>query len=467
MVPTPNSTRSADRQADLILHNGTILTLDGDDSVHHALAITASTITALGDAALDPALRGPETEVIDLQGATAMPGINDSHLHGAWLGALWPNTVFGSPEPPTGHMEMQRLLDSEDDRRAAILHTARIASSLGITSYTEPGLGPGENAGPTGCFDEAVLDTYRALAGEKLLTARISVLMLYGLLDGESRLEDFRTGLATINRASENPRHLRIAGVKIFADGIPPMQNAWVHDCYADGSRGDLLIDAPTQAARAEALRRMITLAHNSRLQVGVHATGDRSIDAFIDAIAATENPRENRHYVIHGDLVTTAALGRLAELGMGINVQSGIATHTSQWLAGVLGSERAARAWPLEAALGAGIRLALSSDAPILPPDWREGIAAADRWMGPATDARARMGALLRCYTTTPAWQDRAEHYKGTLGPGMAADIVVLDANPYDLEPAQIPSLEIEHTIFDGRLVYSRADLDAKTVAG
>ena len=467
MVPTPNSARSADRPADLILHNGTILTLDGDDSAHHALAITGNTVTALGDAALDPALRGPATETIDLCGATAMPGINDSHLHGAWLGALWPHTVFGSAEPLAGHGETPRLLDSEADRRAAILHTAGIAASLGITSYTEPGLGPGENAGPTGCFDQDVLATYRALARENLLTARVNVLMLYGLLDGESRLADFRAGLASIDRAAENPRHLRVAGVKVFADGIPPMQNAWIHDCYPDGSRGGLLIDEPTEAARAETLHRMITLAHEAGLQVGVHATGDRSIDAFIDAVASTENPRENRHYVIHGDLVSTEALGRLAELGMGINVQSGIATHTSQWLAGVLGPERADQAWPLEAALGAGVRLALSSDAPILPPDWREGIAAADRWMGPADDPRARMGALLHCYTTTPAWQDHAEHYKGTLAPGMLADIVVLDANPYELEPRQMPSVEVEHTIFDGRVVYSRPPHQRTETAG
>ncbi|GAA3697316.1 amidohydrolase [Arthrobacter ginkgonis] len=500
LPPTPGPAPSG--EADLLLRGGRILTLDARDSTAEALAVRGGRIIAVGGERELSRLAGRHTRVVDLDGGAAIPGINDSHLHGAWLGAMWPRTLFGAadsgaPNPlgapnlpdgrndaGTGATELgltepgpdveQRLLHSEADREAALLAAGRIAASFGITSYTEPGLGPGENAGPTGCFGEEVLATYRRLAADGRLTARITVLMLYGLLDGPSRLADFEAGLASLpaGPAGGRPhgpaeRLLRVAGVKIFADGIPPMRNAWIHGCYPDGTHGTPLTDGATEEARAASLRAMIQAAHARGLQVGVHATGDRSIDAFIDAVAeAGKGYGDLRHYVIHGDLVGEAALRRLAGLGMGLNTQAAIALHTGDLLVGTLGRQAAAAAWPLRAALAAGVPLALSSDAPVTTPDWRLGLAAADEWMGDAGDPRARMGELLRCYTAAGAWQDHAEAYKGTLEVGKVADIAVLEADPYALAPADMPDVAVLHTVFDGRLIHSRDEIHGRDEA-
>ena len=64
---------------DVLFVNGPVHTMDSVDTYHTALAMTAGTITALGDAAT--AARGPRTEVIDLDGRAVLPGFIDAHIH--------------------------------------------------------------------------------------------------------------------------------------------------------------------------------------------------------------------------------------------------------------------------------------------------------------------------------------------------------------------------------------------------
>src|SRR5699024_8200754 len=124
---------------------------------------------------------------------------------------------------------------------------------------------------------------------------------------------------------------------------------------------------------------------------------------------------------------------------------------RTSSMVDAALGEGVAAEAWPLQEALDAGVAMCISSDAPILSPDWREHLAAARAWMGPAQNAHERMAALLRSVTVTPAFQDGAESWKGTLTPGKVADLCILDRDPFQLAPADLPHLEVDMTVMDG----------------
>jgi predicted amidohydrolase YtcJ len=68
-------------QADLILVNGHVLTIDPRNLVVQAVAIQAGRILAVGSNSRIRALAKPGAEVIDLQGRTATPGLIDSHAH--------------------------------------------------------------------------------------------------------------------------------------------------------------------------------------------------------------------------------------------------------------------------------------------------------------------------------------------------------------------------------------------------
>jgi predicted amidohydrolase YtcJ len=71
----------AQQPADLILHNGKILTVDKNFAIAQAVAVTGNKITAVGSDDQVLATAGPKTQKIDLKGRTVVPGLIDTHRH--------------------------------------------------------------------------------------------------------------------------------------------------------------------------------------------------------------------------------------------------------------------------------------------------------------------------------------------------------------------------------------------------
>ncbi|QXI26017.1 amidohydrolase [Pseudomonas vanderleydeniana] len=67
--------------ADLILFNGLFHTVDREKPRASAVAIREGRFVAVGTDAEAMALRGSDTQLIDLKGRCVIPGLNDSHLH--------------------------------------------------------------------------------------------------------------------------------------------------------------------------------------------------------------------------------------------------------------------------------------------------------------------------------------------------------------------------------------------------
>jgi predicted amidohydrolase YtcJ len=68
-------------EADLILHNGKIITVDEQFSIAQAVAVNKGRIVSVGSDAQVLAHRVPRTIVIDLRGKSVLPGLFDSHVH--------------------------------------------------------------------------------------------------------------------------------------------------------------------------------------------------------------------------------------------------------------------------------------------------------------------------------------------------------------------------------------------------
>lgn len=66
---------------DLILHNGRFHTVDREKPTASAVAIRDGRFVAVGSETEVMPLRGPATQVVDLNRRTVIPGLNDSHLH--------------------------------------------------------------------------------------------------------------------------------------------------------------------------------------------------------------------------------------------------------------------------------------------------------------------------------------------------------------------------------------------------
>src|SRR6266849_1304251 len=67
--------------ADIILHNGVVLTFDAATPRASAIAIVGDRIVRVGGPEIARQWQGPTTKVIDLEGRCAIPGFNDVHAH--------------------------------------------------------------------------------------------------------------------------------------------------------------------------------------------------------------------------------------------------------------------------------------------------------------------------------------------------------------------------------------------------
>ena len=76
--------------ADTILTNGTVRTVDEAFTAAEAVAIREGRFIAVGSAQEVATHAGPDTEIIDLDGRAAVPGLIDSHIHQFYLGLNLP-----------------------------------------------------------------------------------------------------------------------------------------------------------------------------------------------------------------------------------------------------------------------------------------------------------------------------------------------------------------------------------------
>jgi predicted amidohydrolase YtcJ len=373
----------------------------------------------------------------------------------------------GEPEGTFSEFAAQNLIQqhvpelTRQERRAAIAAATTELHKLGTTSVTDPALGPG---GGSGMLGTETLRAYEDLARDGELGLRVSALLLFGA-EGTVTVEDMRSGLDGFSVDAPAGSRLRVGGIKIFGDGIPPLHTAWLHEPYADApSRGALVIPGDDDAARVAELHELVRLAHAAGHQVAIHATGDAAIDATVDAFAAAvaRHPREDtRHYVIHADLTYARSLRTMGRHRFGASSQPSIKTAAAHLSALLLGEERASYQWPYRSMLDAGVPLVFSSDAPVVWPDWRHGVAAAALRTSAANgtvygpEERITVEEAIAAYTTGGAWQDFAEHEKGTVEVGRLADLCVLGGDPFTSDPAEIPEMPILATVLDGEPVH------------
>src|SRR5688572_20446601 len=75
---------------DLVLYDGDIRIVDRGMRRAAAIAIAGGRVLAVGSTAEIRRLAGPRAEAINLNGRTALPGANDSHLHALYWGFSLP-----------------------------------------------------------------------------------------------------------------------------------------------------------------------------------------------------------------------------------------------------------------------------------------------------------------------------------------------------------------------------------------
>jgi predicted amidohydrolase YtcJ len=137
------------------------------------------------------------------------------------------------------------------------------------------------------------------------------------------------------------------------------------------------------------------------------------------------------------------------------------------------IGPERASRGWIFKSIHDAGAHLAFGSDWPAVTLDPRPALNLAVNRPTPDAsaedhsypDQRLPLTTAIEAYTSGGAYASFDEHRKGTIAPGMLADLIILSGDIFDAPPARLLDAEVTVTIFDGKVVYDRsAEVTAAT---
>jgi hypothetical protein len=228
----------------------------------------------------------------------------------------------------------------------------------------------------------------------------------------------------------EGDEAVRVGAVKFFADGgIAIALDVTLHgQPLRMGITMDDLEDRLVDAVRRG-------------FRVGVHAIGNVGVQRAIDAFAAARRvapDADHRFRIEHVGVASPEQCRALAALGAVAVVQPGFVNHVGESSGGVTFDEHA---WlPFATLAEAGVPLAASSDDPCapFPPLWcsaRGATRTTDTGRVFEADQAVDFEAWLRAYTAGSAYAGGQEHERGSIAPGLRADLVILDGalDPHD----------------------------------
>ncbi len=210
--------------------------------------------------------------------------------------------------------------------------------------------------------------------------------------------------------------------------------------------------------------------ADSAGLQVAIHAIGDRANAELLDLyedLERTRGPRDRRFRIEHAQHLRPEDYSRFGALGVIPAMQPYHAIDDGRWAERKIGPERARSTYAFRSLVEAGARPAFGSDWTVAPLDPMLGVFAAvtrrtldgarpDGWV---PEQKLTVEQTLTAYTRDAAHAGFADDRTGVVAPGMLADLVVLDRNPFEVPDEQLREIAVAMTIVGGRTVFVRPD--------
>ncbi len=302
------------------------------------------------------------------------------------------------------------------------------------------------------------LQIYKELRDADSLTVRV-----YGWHPLEMRTIQGLNALGVT--AGFGDEWLRMGMLKGYTDGTLGSRTAYMLEPFSDQHTHGL-----PQYTRAQ-LDSLVTAADAAGLQVILHAIGDaanrQALDAF-ERAARANGPRPRRHRIEHAQVLDREDIPRFRQLGVIASMQPTHATSDMRWAETRIGAQRAREgAYVWRSLLDAGAVVIFGTDFPVEPMPPVEGIYSAvtrqsreDPGVPPGgwiPEQRLTREEAIRLYTATAAYGEWEEERKGTLRPGMLADLVVWDRDLLTIPEVEILRATPDMTVVGGRIVFRR----------
>ncbi len=260
---------------------------------------------------------------------------------------------------------------------------------------------------------------------------------------------------------------LRVQSLKIHPEGNTVAGTAPHTEPYIGTDNYGLFNVEP------EVTKEIVTRAAKVGIDVFIHTDGDRSSRAAVDAILAARKMgyTDTRSALHHMIWVHPDDQQRIIEHKIPVNVTP---AFTSTFGGGAIDNMRLVGEKRVRSSLGRyphlarhGVKVSISADVPSTPQSMQAPLyvvqsavtltdpADPEAYPFPPDRKGLTVEEAIRAVTIDAAWQLRMEDKVGSLEIGKLADIVVLDGNPFDVEPSSIKDIKVLATVMDGRFTH------------
>ncbi|WP_267163487.1 amidohydrolase [Halovenus salina] len=501
--------------ADRIFTNAAVHPLTAEDSgepTAEAVAVREGTIVRVDSAYEVEFLNGVETEVIDLEGQTLLPGFIDAHTHMDIVGRYVAEADLSGTTEPEACLDL--LADQRDESEGWILGFGYDESAWGGDYLTRDQLDSVSTDRPVVAYREdlhlasvnsVVLDEYldqmpaddvHTDDGEPtgvVVEDALDVLreetapgpegMREYLLAAQAEANSLGiTGVHDMVRNSPAPRVYRELDqdgelsvrvrINYWSDHLDAVIETGLRTnhgtdrvrvggikTFTDGSIGGRTAKLSTPYADApeedgswvvdpETVQNLVERVDDAGLQMTVHAIGDSAIEATLDVYEGTDG---ERHRIEHAEVLRDDLIDRLAREDVVVSAQPNFLkwARSGGLYTDRLGDERREASNRFGTLLEEGATLAFGSDC--MPMDPLFGVAQVVD--GPTAAQSLSVTEALRAYTAGGAYAGFDEDRLGTIETGNCADFAVLDESPW--ESNDIADIDVALTVVDGETVY------------
>ena len=501
---------------DLVIKNGTIITVDSTLSKKRWIAVKNGMIAAVGDR---DDFAGEAEKIIDLNGDTVMPGFVDAHVHGTLMGMshfgidlLGINTVAGildavrefcakdSSDKVVYGFNMTMAKDMTDRRAPTREELDDVTGEhpIIILNWTIHGGIVNSKAAEylqanapdaarfvdeKGYFNEDdpiayILDLFSDEDFEKFFMrvsedcASMGITTIHSL-DGFWVKEDRDTDILlrimdripieirpytqTFDVKKIHGYGLQQIGGCLTIDGSPPQLTAAFFEPYnmAPYTRGFLHYTD-------QQLYDMVYEASKYGMQVIFHAIGDRAIDQLIYIYQQVDREigiRDLRHRIEHMSYPSPRAQEMAAEMGIIAVCQPTLANFLDgpdrNIIEFQLPKEKCIWQENFKIRMESGITVANGSDAPAASLRTLDALNACVNMHNP--ERRISLDDAIKLCTINPAYAGHQEERLGSLEVGKQADFIIIDRDPYSLPVgSDLSKIVIRKTYKKGRQIFS-----------
>jgi predicted amidohydrolase YtcJ len=336
---------------------------------------------------------------------------------------------------------------TSSEREAAAEKEIELAAeecvSKGITSFEDAGSPPD------------VIDRLKRRAAEGRLPLRMWVMLRE---PNDALVRD----VAKVRVIGYGNNYLTVRAIKRQIDGALGSRGAWLLAPYSDlpstsGLNTEDLAD----------IEKTAKIAIENDYQLCVHAIGDRANREVLNLYERTfkthPEKKDLRWRIEHAQHIDPADIHRFGKLGVIAAMQAVHCTSDGPMVIPRLGPKRAEEgAYVWQSLMKSGAHVTNGTDAPVedVSPIASYYAAVTRRMNNGQTfypaQRMTRMEAL-RSYTIENAYAAFEENIKGTLKPGMLADITVLSKDILTVPEEDIRKTDVEYTIVGGKISYQR----------